>query len=424
MPFPRIVLLTQWAPDARYAGAEALRRVVSCLPQDRLIWCSLCPASTKPNGVECRLEACAPRPLHWRLKGGVVETIWTQEVQAAGLARHLAALTDDFKPELLWVLPELAAINVGYHLHKTLGVPMHATIYDALESARELALPPTYYPLYWSRVRRFFSAIRSFDTISEGLRDHVRANYGVVPDVTDCVVPSSVPVEWMAGKPGGSGQRAAGNGCAVRRIAFCGAMRCSAGQWQGFLDQLATLPYRFEFDAYAWQDSIPKAQIPENVNVNMMPYLVEERKLIRRLHAGGYDASYLALWLEPEKRQFCRTSLSSKLTTYVAAGLPVIYHGPPDSEAWRLISSHNAGVFLTRGQPPSSRKEGLRRPWWAVGSGREALEGNLGQLMRVFSDEKARQEMAAGARRLCEQEFCLEQNVGRLCGLLGSLQRF
>lgn len=437
--FPRTLVLTHWAPDARYAGAEALRRIVSRLPQDRLIWCSLCPATTKPVGVKCRLEPCSPRRLHWRLAGGLMETVWVQEVQARGLARRLAELTADFEPELLWVLPELAAINVGYNLHKVLGVPMHATVYDALESARDVALPSVYYPLYRSRVRRFFGAIRSFDTISEGLREHVRANYGVAPGVIDCVLPSSVPTEWMVEAPaqetedpicscrsvsggdsavdlragGGSAEHSSAatqSGMPVRRIAFCGAMRCSCEQWQTFVDELGKLPYRFEFDAYAWEDSIPKAELPSNVKVSIQPYLVDERDLIRRLQEGGYDAAYLPLWRESARLLFSRTSLSSKLTTYAAAGLPVIVDGPEDSAAWELVRRHEAGLVLDHTTPPdgpcSCRSV----------SGRSANARD--ELMRLFSDQDYRERLAAGAGRLCREEFDLERNVGRLRALL------
>ena len=71
---PKMLLLTHWAPDARYAGAEALRRVVSRLPQDRVVWCSLCPAKTKPVGIDCRIEHVVPRRLHWRLSGGLMRS--------------------------------------------------------------------------------------------------------------------------------------------------------------------------------------------------------------------------------------------------------------------------------------------------------------------------------------------------------------
>jgi hypothetical protein len=142
-------------------------------------------------------------------------------------------------------------------------------------------------------------------------------------------------------------------------------MRCSAEQWQAFVNELGSIPYRFEFDAYAWADSIPSARLPENVVINIMPYLAEELELIRRLREGNYDACYLPLWREPSHRLFSRTSLSSKLTTYVAAGLPVIVDGPKESAAWELVSRYSAGVLMGEewggGEVGGRRGEGGQR---------------------------------------------------------------
>ncbi len=49
-------------------------------------------------------------------------------------------------------------------------------------------------------------------------------------------------------------------------------------------------------------------------------------------------------------------------------------------------------------------------------------EGNREQLMRVFSDEGAWREMAAGAKRLCREVFDLDRNVGRLCEVMGGVK--
>jgi hypothetical protein len=173
-------------------------------------------------------------------------------------------------------------------------------------------------------------------------------------------------------------------------------MRCSLAQWQDFLQAFGELPYKFVFDAYVWEDSIPKARMPDNVAVRIMPYLADERELIARLQNGRYDAAYLPLWRESDKQLFVRTSLSSKLTTYAAAGLPVLVDGPAESAAWELVNRYGAGVLVE------------------AKSGKGEAGGAGGGWMRLFTDGAAWRDMAEGAARMCREAFCLERNVERL----------
>jgi hypothetical protein len=392
MSFPRTLLLTSWAPDARYAGAENLRRILGELPPESVCWCGL--RSIKPGGESSTRRSVPIRDVHWRLKGSIFEYLYVHEWQAKSLAQKMAREIRDFQPQALWVLPELAAIPVAIELGRLLNIPIHATVYDSLESARELCVPALYYPRYMGQVRRLFKTIQSFDTVSPGLRDHVMRTYGCKSTVGSLVFPPSVPESWMEG-----GEMIGVKGSSLRRIAFCGAMRCSTLQWQGFLDQLAASPFQFEFHAYAWRDSVPEAKLPDNVRIEYQAYVEDERELVRQLQSRGYDACYLALWQAQDRHLFARTSLSSKLTTYVAAGLPVIYHGPVASEAWRLISKYNAGILISEDQ------------------------GGAGILANLFSDRTAWQQMAAGASCLCHEVFNLDRNILEFAEAIDRLAR-
>ena len=439
MDFPRTLLLTSWAPDARYAGAENLRRVLAALPADRVCWCGL----RRIKDGEGPLRRAFPiRDVHWRLKGSLFEYLYVHEWQARSLAEQVARGVADFNPQVLWVLPELAAIPVAIHLARMLRLPIHATVYDSLESARELCLPAAYYPRYMSQVRRLFGMITSFDTVSAGLRDHVMRTYGCRPDTTGIVFPPSVPASWMTGEErkvknpdrmnridgmdSGHSVDAVKNS-QLRRIAFCGAMRCSPTQWQGFLDRLSALPYQFEFHAYAWRDSVPQAALPGNVRIDYQDYVEKEEELVRRLQNGDYDACYLALWDEPEKRLFARTSLSCKLATYAAAGLPVIYDGPEDSAAWPLIGKFGAGiriqsVAICNGSREDAKNAKTSLPF-DVGGSVPCRDHSKTALASLFFDSVAWQAMALGCRRMCREVFNLNVNVMKLheqfCRLTG-----
>ena len=90
---------------------------------------------------------------------------------------------------------------------------------------------------------------------------------------------------------------------------------------------------------------------------------------------------------------FTRTSLSSKLVTYCAAGLPVIVDGPADSVVWKLVDRHKAGILL-------------RNEVFGEVSADDADEMRL-----LLNDSDRWQTMAEGSRRLCEGEFNMDANI-------------
>jgi hypothetical protein len=56
----------------------------------------------------------------------------------------------------------------------------------------------------------------------------------------------------------------------------------------------------------------------------------------------GADIVYLPLSIDPAFSNFAKFSLSTKMVSYLASGLPIFYHGPEDSAAYRLLSRNRA----------------------------------------------------------------------------------
>lgn len=399
MGLPRVLILTNWRPDGRYAGAEALRRVLQYFPLARIRWASLQELidGSRPGLPDIR--SFPPVRLHWRLDSTLAHNVWTYGLQARRLARRIAAWASDPAPELLWVLPELGAINVGFHLAEMLDVPVHATLYDAPESAREACLSPFYYSAYMRSVQRFFARFSSVDAVSRGLLDHVRES-GLLNDrCRDLVFPPSVPRSWMTDRDADRQMpELPGNGN-VRRIGFCGAFRVTDEQWQIFLDRLGEMPFEFEIIAFAEEASVPRCRPPSGVRLFVRPYVENEEELIRSFRQEGIHAGYVGLWRSPGRSLFARTSLSSKMTTYAAAGVPIIVDGPPDSAVWNLVSSYGAGVQLG--------SDGVR----------------AGELEGLFSSDGVWCRMAAGSARLCRERMVLEVNVRDFAHVLSAGER-
>ena len=89
-------------------------------------------------------------------------------------------------------------------------------------------------------------------------------------------------------------------------------------------------------------------QVPAGVwdgarNVTFLPF-GSEAEVSRDIREA--DLLYLPLPFDRRYELFTRFSLSTKLVTYLASGLPIVYHGPQDSAAASLLGRHDAAILV------------------------------------------------------------------------------
>jgi hypothetical protein len=379
---PRTLMLTLWPPDAKY---KILRRYADMFPPERLSWYSLqeCAAGHRRG---FRHRAFLPRRLHWRLHGRWLGQLYFHGCQSARLASAMADDVRDFDPEVIWALPELGAADMAYRLSRTLGLPLHLTAHDAHETAWNI-VPRLYYPFYARSVNRAFRCADSVDAICGGMLEHLKRLYGNITDANGMVFHPSID-EQLVTKPVPTRAESWRQG-RTRRIGLCGSMRVSERQWRSFLEGLGTLPYEVVIVAFAFRDRFFTTEPPPNVRIELQSFAQTEADVIADFHRHGVDACYLGLWHEESQGLFGRTSLSAKLVTYAAASLPIIVHARPDSEAWRLVKAHGAGVLV-------------------------GPDHDMAGLGTLFADAAAWNDAARGAGELARSEFNARENLVRL----------
>lgn len=427
---PRILLLTWCAPDSPYAGGEVLRRIVCRMPSGTLRWIGLAAPRRLDGLAGIDWRAVPSRPVHWRLQDGELGHWWAALRDVPRMALEVEEAARAYKPEVLWVLGELTAVGVGLRVAKRLRIPLHVTMHDAPEESRFSGLPDVYGYFYRRSVRKLLRSALSVDTVSPELFRHLADKEWVNTDCRGVTLPPSVPVAWMTPRPSDSTAECRRfSDTPVRRIGMCGSLRIGMAQWRSFLDLLGSLPFRIEIVLFGNADDLG-TEFPRTVTVNPQPYAASEETVISTFRSQ-VDACYLGLWREPERALFARTSLSSKLVSYVAAGRPVIVDAPVDSVAWRLVRQYGAGILLrgecgARGEEAGTGKLDGQRPGGdgrqglaamaqgAEGRTRDTDEPDGDRLTRLFSDDAQWLRMAEGARRLCQTEFNLDENVQRL----------
>ncbi|MDA0990520.1 MAG: hypothetical protein O3A51_07195 [Verrucomicrobia bacterium] len=385
---PRTLLVTLNPPGGRYSAA-VIYKVVDRLPPAQ-IQCASLQARTTDEPLPYLHAAFPPKQLHWRLRDTAANFYVAHHAQAGRLAAAIADWVAPFKPELLWVLPELGAASLAVELKSRLRIPMHLTIHDAHETARYI-VPKWYYRTYAADVTRALHQADSVDAISAGMSDHLLQTIPTLAAANTIILPPSTAVDNMRQPPPALARPTD----AIRRIGLCGSMRISEAQWRRFLDTLGVLSFQFEVITFANADLFHRVAPPRNVTIVERPFAETEEELIKRFHDYGVHACHLGLWQEDERALFGRTSLSAKLTTYAATGLPVIVDAREDSGAWRLVSTFGAGV----------RCGGDR-------------DHDASQLQALFSDSEQWSAMALGSQRLARETFDINRNVERLSACL------
>ena len=311
------------------------------LPAERIRWASLSSGTgtVDPSLPECRAFP-APK-MHWRLRGSVLENVVVDELWALIRARHIARWVRDFDPQLLWVFPELAGVAVARHLSRILQTPLHLTVHDAPECVAQSGMSRAYVGRFLRSTRELCRRSASIDAVSRQLIEHVPTsstkNLVYAPSMPKTLMPTTA----MSPDMGPDGR--------LRKIGLCGTLRASGEQWQSFVKCLGAQPFRFELVIVSAPERYPQVSLPKNVSVSFRPYFETEIELVEFFSHSGLFACYLGLWREPDRELFARTSLSSKLSAYASAGVPVLVDGPECSAAWELLKQYKAGFLFRPG---------------------------------------------------------------------------
>jgi hypothetical protein len=384
---PKILLLTDFAADARYASAEVIRNILRHMPTDRVRWACLRVSREQSGFSACQSKQFLPRMLHWRLNAGWWQYLYTRS-QARRIARAVCAWVRDFGPDLVWVFPGTDSVIVARHLEQMLRIPVHMTVHDAFEINRVFWPHAYLYGIYQRDVASLLMKVVTMDAVTRELIEHVKSGFEtrlagamVFPPSTDLLSPN-----LPEGTPPWSNN--------VRRIGLCGNPRVERCQWEEFIGVLSGLPHMFEIHAFGNVEAMVDTDYPANVRLVSLGYAQKEADIVGYLNSHEISVCYLGLYRDADRAFFARTSLNSKLTTYAAAGCPVCIDGPEDSVAWRLVSEYDAGVIVN------------------------SAPGGARDLVELFNDGSVWRRKSEGARRLCATEMDLARNTGRLMDLM------
>ena len=343
---PKLLLVSPVAPIPEGVGGVYLRDLCLMYPADRLAFAMLPGSSPGPwpdplaGAARTTLRAVPERGFNrWgRRVQQSTRGLFDRYVDARHLPRlidEIAAFAQETRPDLVWApLAGPTMINIAASLPRRLRVPMITTVWD----------PPDYaLPHYWGIradaldriMRRFGDAVRASvrcAVASAEMGEAYERRYG-----TPCVpmihgLPES---DWI--EPTG---RRSPNDPFV--IGYAGSLYARR-EWNALIAALAAAGWRI-----GGRETIVRV-LASGLDVLVSgPARIEflgwhsTSDAVRLL--SSCDVCYVPYWFDDDFRPGVELSFPNKVSLYLAAGRPILYHGPERATPTRFLERWPVGV--------------------------------------------------------------------------------
>lgn len=351
MSVPRILLLAPFLPGEAHAGSVFTNDLVRHYPRGMLCWFAVTPNSP---GHCCREDsdelpvAWAPLPpesgitklgRHVHHAHTLLVHQYLRRVRVPALIEQAVQFGRRHEIDLVWAI---------LHHHPTLTY-VAKPVAEALnaELVTNVHDPPQRFIIdrgLEGPVRRFIqrmiedalattlqASVRC-GAASEGMRETYKRQYGV-----DSVV-------LIHGLPPSQVRPPAKKLTTSTRfvIGFAGSLYAQQ-EWQALLGALDNVDWRIEGREVTIRimGGMLNLRTRSKMNVEYLGWRSLEETLDE---LSTVDVTYLPYWFDEAYRDIVRLSFPNKLSTYLAAGRPVFYHGPEEATPARFMQRYPAGV--------------------------------------------------------------------------------
>lgn len=283
------------------------------------------------------------------------------------LVRETADFAREDPPDLLWgMLAGQTQIRLVPRVAEELGVPLVTMVFDPPEyelTARGADAASR--RILMDLFARTLARSRCCVTVSDPMAERLTREYGVPTAVCFPSLPES-----LALPPGGAPQE---EGRLI--LGLCGRIY-AADAWAALLDALDSRDWRIAGRSVEIR-VLSRHAIPRDPGAPRVRNLgwTDQAGVLREL--SQCDLLYCPYWLDPRMEAVTRYSFPSKLTTYLASGRPVLFHGPADSSVWEFLNGTERCGFCTDSRNPAeladvlgelASREDLRRQLAEAGS--------------------------------------------------------
>ncbi|MEO8353765.1 MAG: glycosyltransferase [Chthoniobacteraceae bacterium] len=367
MTFPRLLVATEFPPNASGGGPAVVRQMLEGWPAEKLFWWSVSSVAKTSFGRETaeHFVASVPLKLYPRVTLPRLKALLMLQAWAPFAARHLVRTIGKVQPDAIWIIPHLWSIPpLGRAIVRSF-IPFHVSIHD-LPDAHHLdrqvgrktikRMVDTTEDLYrWAMSR---------DAISAEMAAELEEKTGTA---TDQIIHAGLEPEDFAHLE----QRTTVVGGKIK-IAYAGTIVAEKA-FLLFVEALhrirSRLPRPLElhfFGAHSYRE---------------MPWFRSEWMTAHGdLPAFGlknalrdFDWGFAPMELDDSNTRYNHFSLPTKVVSYLAAGLGIISLGHSASTIAQLAQRYNFGLAITETSLPRIEETlmqglGCARVWERYGA--------------------------------------------------------
>lgn len=255
------------------------------------------------------------------------------------ITKDIIKFTQVHKVEKIWaILQGQTMITIAHELSVKTKIPLHSQVWDSFEwFAKATKIDRFTTKIIYKKLNRVLQKSKSCACASWEMAEKYINKYKI-----PCYpVISGIDKSWKIKNPQGSKD--------VIIIAMAGQIYAGR-ELLTLLDILDELKWNFEgkkiifrYLGYNFLDSYFSGHNPRNIEY--MGYR-PQRETIKIL--SECDLLYCPYWFDLNFKEECSTSFPSKLSTYLAAGRLVLFHGPDYASPSKFLERYDAGVLCNQ----------------------------------------------------------------------------
>ena len=332
-PSPRLVVFTDFHPLGQHVGGVCTRALLRDYPADRVFWVGLRSRFDKDWPDEPYPLLTLNRPRQWRGETlakpmrDLFSTLWQvylATVLAPRYASQIVSYARTHRAEALFVIlnADPTMTYVTHHIQRQApDLPVKVLVHDPPTRMCPELVPGLAAGLRLLIHKRLRQVVRRCDSLavcSEGMGAVYRRDFGRDSEVLIHGLPKHL---FLTPRPGfATGDKLI--------LGFAGSAY-PANLWKVLFTDLDRLGWQIDQRAVEIHFlGHPPAWLERRPQVKMLGWQTQEKTLEV---LSRCDLCYLPYWFDPVHAESAEQCFPTKLPTYVAAGRPVLYHGPQES---------------------------------------------------------------------------------------------
>jgi hypothetical protein len=348
--FPRLLVATEFPPNIPGGGGAIMRQMLKDWPVEKLFWWSCQPDIHKQYGrhVSSHAVATIPRKLYpnrrtRNLKCWLMETFWMPWA-----TRHLRATLASVRPEVVWGVPHGWSTPPLSRVLLSANIPCHISVYDyadcgpwvasfGLERCRWLV----------KQQDQLYTRATTRDCVSREMSNDLLARTGASGAINRTgLEPEDFAALETISPVSGNTIRIAYAGTLIVEQEFA-LLVSGLDKVRQKLTKTMSLEF-FGDHSYRQRPWFNPAWMNEHGNLDK-PGLAKALK--------ECDWGFSPMHLTDEDPRYDHFSLPTKFVSYLAAGLPVITLGHPESTVVKMARQYQIGLCVTDGNPEKLGEE-------------------------------------------------------------------